>query len=342
VVNSEIYPGNVSEPATFEQMVSQFINDKNIILIMDRGIATAANIALAYKLGIKYIAANRELRREFDQSRATEFKTRSGSTVYFYKEEVGLEINNEKVREVRLFCLSEGRKFKEEGMNASRKIGYESGLMNLANQIKKGVSPMNESEVYKRIGALNSKYGVSRHYDVKTVNSETETVRGGPLVTDLKFEFKPLPYTKMSDPGVYNIRTNALDLSAQEIFTSYNDLTRIESSFRSFKSELGFRPIYHKKDERIDGHLFITILAYQCVTWIRNQLKSANKNYSWKTIRNKLSSLAISEIKYHTPNGNTVKLQCGVIYEQHKEIFDAVGFIYNKLNTLDFTFLKNI
>jgi transposase len=42
-------------------------------------------------------------------------------------------------------------------------------------------------------------------------------------------------------------------------------LTDLEAVFRSFKSELGLYPVYHHKEIRVDGHLFIFVLAYQIV-----------------------------------------------------------------------------
>ncbi|RME08717.1 MAG: transposase, partial [Aquificota bacterium] len=39
-------------------------------------------------------------------------------------------------------------------------------------------------------------------------------------------------------------------------------LSRVEASFRSLKSELSIRPIYHRIDRRIRGHVFTTLLAY--------------------------------------------------------------------------------
>jgi transposase len=51
-------------------------------------------------------------------------------------------------------------------------------------------------------------------------------------------------------------------------------LTDLESVFRSLKSELGLRPIFHKTEERTEGHLFITVLAYQFVQVIRRKLRS--------------------------------------------------------------------
>jgi hypothetical protein len=58
---------------------------------------------------------------------------------------------------------------------------------------------------------------------------------------------------------------------------TYIMLTDLEGVFRSFESELGLRPIYHHTEARVDGHLFITVLAYQFVQIIRKCLAP----YSW-------------------------------------------------------------
>ena len=58
-------------------------------------------------------------------------------------------------------------------------------------------------------------------------------------------------------------------------------LTDLEAVFRSFKSELGLRPVYHHKEIRVDGHLFITVLAYQFVQIIRKQLQERDIQGRW-------------------------------------------------------------
>ena len=66
-------------------------------------------------------------------------------------------------------------------------------------------------------------------------------------------------------------------------------LTDLESVFGSLKSELGLRPIYHHKEVRADGHLFLTVLAYQCVQFLRTRLKAAGITENWATLRDILS-----------------------------------------------------
>ena len=60
-------------------------------------------------------------------------------------------------------------------------------------------------------------------------------------------------------------------------------LTDLEAVFRSLKSELGLRPIFHQKEHRSKGHLFITVLAYQLVQVIRRRLGEQGEHSSWPT-----------------------------------------------------------
>ena len=67
-------------------------------------------------------------------------------------------------------------------------------------------------------------------------------------------------------PGVYCLRSNETDWSEATLWRTYTTLTDLEAVFRSLKSELGLRPIYHRKPLRAEGHLFITVIAYQLVS----------------------------------------------------------------------------
>jgi len=81
------------------------------------------------------------------------------------------------------------------------------------------------------------------------------------------------------------------------LWRTYIMLTDLEAVFRSFKpvlsaaegSELGLRPVYHQKEIRVDGHLFITVLAYQFVQIIRKQLQEHDIQGRWSSLRDILS-----------------------------------------------------
>ena len=66
-------------------------------------------------------------------------------------------------------------------------------------------------------------------------------------------------------------------------------LTDLEATFRSMKTELGLRPVYHQKEERVTAHLFITLLAYHLVHALRYQLKRQGIDWSWQSFRQIMS-----------------------------------------------------
>ncbi len=59
----------------------------------------------------------------------------------------------------------------------------------------------------------------------------------------------------------------------ETVARTYWLLAEIERTFRVMKTDLGLRPINHSKDERIEGHLFITVLAYHAAHLVRTKLK---------------------------------------------------------------------
>jgi len=67
-------------------------------------------------------------------------------------------------------------------------------------------------------------------------------------------------------------------------------LNDIESAFRTLKTDLGMRPIFHQKTDRVSGHIFITLLAYHILHTIRHQLKDKGIHDSWSSIMSTLEN----------------------------------------------------
>jgi transposase len=96
--------------------------------------------------------------------------------------------------------------------------------------------------------------------------------------------------------------------------------------FRRLKSELGLRPVFHSKEERSDGHLFITVLAYQCVQVLRTQLKKADINQSWESLRKTLSIQQRVTASQRRKDGRTIHVRKSTVAET------ALLSIYQALN----------
>jgi len=90
--------------------------------------------------------------------------------------------------------------------------------------------------------------------------------------------------------GTYFIRYSNKTLTTNEIWNIYNTIREVEQTFRTLKTDLRIRPIFHQKDSAILSHIFVGILAYQVVNTIRYQLKKHKINMSWETIVNKLNT----------------------------------------------------
>jgi len=98
----------------------------------------------------------------------------------------------------------------------------------------------------ERIGRLKQRYGVGNCYDIEIEQQDC-------LVKAFGFKKNPTGQLKSERLGNYVIRIDRADLDESAISTIHRSLTRIESSFRAMKSELGLRPNYHKREERYPG-----------------------------------------------------------------------------------------
>ena len=102
------------------------------------------------------------------------------------------------------------------------------------------------------------------HYETLGVDGMEDTVfrtrcgfpdPTGQRATAIRFERRPRSGSMMTHPGVYCLRSNATGWDEATLWRTYFTLTDLEAVFRSLKSELGLRPIYHHKPIRAEGHL---------------------------------------------------------------------------------------
>jgi len=103
--------------------------------------------------------------------------------------------------------------------------------------------------------------------------------------------------------GNYLLKTNHIDLQQHELWNLYMILTEMEHAFRTLKTHLGLRPVYHQKDRRVDGHIFISILAYHLLHSIEHSLRQHGGHSSWATIKRLVSTHRYSTIQLPTVAG---------------------------------------
>lgn len=123
--------------------------------------------------------------------------------------------------------------------------------------------------------------------------------------------------------GLKGYITNAM-LSKDEILENYNHLWQIEKAFRTAKTDLKIRPIYHRKKQRIEAHICLTFVAYKVYKELERQLKLKKSNLSPEKVIEILQSIFKIEIK-NPINNETIK-QNILITEEHKLIQKLFDF----------------
>jgi transposase len=315
VRRSQTFAGNVAECATLEGMLRDLNAPQGALVIMDRGIATEANIAWLVLHRYRYLVVSRGGVRQFEEARSICIETASGDPLRIQRE------IREDGGEIRLYCHSPGREQKERGMVGRLAAGFEAGLQKMADGLTKPRGEKRRDKLMERMGRLKQKSrGASQHYQIEWVTDECDQ-----KVTQITWKKVPIDGTIATHPGVYCLRSNETRWDDEKLWRTYTMLTDLESVFRSLKSELGLRPVYHSKEGRTDGHLFITVLAYQAVQVLRTKLKAAGMPQSWASLRETLSVQRRVTTSFQQRDGRTLNVRKSTLAEPDlRKIYQAL------------------
>ena len=316
VRRSRMFEGNVSESVTLAEMLTGLQAPEGAMVIMDRGIATESNINWLIDHHYRYLVVSRERNRTFDPEQSVEVVNKSGGSILVER------IVSEEGTEARLYCYSSERKDKEAGITNRFVELFESGLGKLAAGLTSPRGEKRHDRILQRIGRLQEKCrGISRHYHIDITRDAT-----GDKALALSWEKIPVAGTMLTHPGVYCLRTNELAWDEKTLWQTYITLTDLEAVFRSLKSELGLRPIYHHKEIRAEGHLFITVLAYQAIQFLRRKLRGHGFNESWSTLRRIFAGQLRVTATFKQKDGRTLHVRKATTAEPKlRHLYDALG-----------------
>jgi transposase len=328
-IRSSVFSGNASEPQTLAEMIKglkgspmtestqqQLFKQRKPTIVMDAGIATEDNINWLKKEQYHYLVVSRKRHREFSDKEAVVVKTDKDCTVKAYKK------INDKTGEVELYCHSTRREDKERAIYNRFSTRFEEALDKLNAGLHKKGCVKKYDKVLVSLGRLKQKYSrAAKNYRI-TIKKDNKT---GNAVR-ITWELKESPNSTDSHPGVYCLRTNQHTWDEATLWRTYTMLTDLEAVFRSLKSELGLRPVFHQKTKRVSGHLFITLLAYHLIHTIRYKLKMINIHSSWSDLRKQLKGQDRITVSMKCQNGETVHIRKSTRPEPMQQfIYDALG-----------------
>lgn len=190
-------------------------------------------------------------------------------------------VTTQKNTDYYLEVKSPSKEKKEEGMKLQFEQRFEAELQKIHKALpsKGGVKKIDK--VHQRIGRAKEKYSSVQHYYNITVSHDVKTNRA----TEITWEKDEAKHQeKIESLGIYFLRTNLNVQDEIVVWNIYNTIQEIENAFRTLKTDLDLRPIYHKNDDATMAHLHLGILAYWLVNTVRHQLKNNGITSCWREI----------------------------------------------------------
>jgi transposase len=281
----EVMDGNTSDRTTlgdFLKKIESLYGKARRVWVMDRGIPTE------------------EILSEMRESQPEVFYlvgTPRGKITQYEKK--WLDLPWQKVRdsvEVKLFAdgeelfvlaKSEGRRAKEMAMRRRRLVRL---LRKLRAMQRSGRS---RDQLLTRIGAVKTEAGRAFGFVQITLPD------GDQAVTRQSFRFRvdkdKLKKAELRD-GHYLLRSNLVAEDPAMLWERYIQLTQIEAVFRSMKSELGIRPIYHQLEQRVEAHILIAFLAYSLMVTLKHRLQAHASGLTPRAVLEKLATIQMLEV----------------------------------------------
>lgn len=281
----EVMNGNTSDRTTlrgFLKQIEDTYGKAQRVWVMDRGIPSEAML--------------QEMR---EPQRQTFYLVGTPKSRIQQHEQKWLDLPWQKVRdavEVKLYehegelyvlAKSQGRQAKEMAMRRKRLARLLRKLRAMRRSLPQ------RDQLLLRIGAAKKEAGRAFGF------VKIQLPKADQPVTRETFSFQvkkvKLKAAQQRD-GHYLLRSNLTAEDPAVLWARYVQLTQIESVFRTLKSELGIRPIYHQLEHRADAHVLIAFLAYCLQVTLKNRLMVHAPGLTPAAVLAKLATIQMVEV----------------------------------------------
>jgi transposase len=261
-----VLPGNQHDSQCVEQ-VQRDLNSWNlgrVVWVMDRGMSSKANRRILQRAGGQYILGEKLSGSRLSKealSRAGRFKKISDN---LHIKEVQVGEGTGRQRYVIAFNPKQAK---------LDRINRERLLERLASELK----------LLNNTGSSKKRCRVKLH---PTMGRYVKELKSGKL----RIDRSRVRQDEKLD-GKYLLSTSDLHLSAEDIALGYKQLLEVERAFRTLKSTLDLRPIYHSKDDRIRSHVLVCWLALLLV-----RIAEVETGLTWRTIRTQMQQQKLVDL----------------------------------------------
>ena len=279
----EVMKGNTSDRKTlkpFLEKIESTYGKARRVWVMDRGIPSEAQLAemrerqVLYLVGTPRSKVAQHAQKWLDQPW---HRVRDSVRVKLFEHE----------GELWVLAESQGRRAKEIAIRRKRLARLLRKLRRMRRRLP------SRDRLLLRIGAAKKEAG--RAFGLVKI----QVPKAGQPVTRETFQFY-LDKAKLEEleqrDGHYLLRSNLTGEDPAVLWERYIQLTQIEAAFRTLKSELGIRPIYHRRGDRVEAHIFVAFLAYCLHVTLKNQLLIHAPGLTPQAVLEKLATIQMIDV----------------------------------------------
>lgn len=301
----EVFSGNRADVTTVKEMV-EIMESKygraRRIWVMDRGMVSEDNLQFLRNRGGFYLVGTpRGMLKRFEA-----YLLDSD----WSKVQEGIEVklvNSPNGRETFVLCRSADRREKEKAIHERFAERIEAGLSKLDKELKRARKKRDRSVLERRIGRLLGKNSrAAGGFKIEVVEDKT-----CPASLQLRWwRIEAWRQWSSLSEGCYLLRTNLREQSPEKLWQTYMQLTDVEAVFRTGKSDLKIRPIWHQLEHRVQGHILFSFLAYALWKTLQIWMERSGLGRGVRTVIEEFARLKANDVILKTSTGREIKLCC--------------------------------
>lgn len=304
----EVFAGNRTDVTTVEDIVEAMEARYGLaqrIWVMDRGMTSHDNLDWLRETGRRYLVGTPK--SELKKWAGALAEARDWQAV-----RAGIEAKQclgPDGMETFVLIRSVERREKERAMHARFARRIEDGLTRLGERLRRARRPLDVRRLERQLGRLLERnQRAAGRYVIDFVPDPTR-----PAGVRLDWSARPEwdDWARWSE-GCYVLRTNVTDWSAEDLWRTYIQLTDVEAAFRIQKSELGIRPVWHQRADRVQAHILVCFLAYVLWKTLEQWQRRAGLGQSPRTIFDELRRIQSTDVVLPAEDGREFRLRCVV------------------------------
>jgi transposase len=289
----EVFAGNRRDVTTLKPIVEAIENkhgQARRVWVFDRGIVSQENLQWLRERGAHYLVGTPRAQLKGYEKQLLEGSWRKIS------EQVEVQLVGQE-QEVFVLCRSARRKEKEAAMRRRVVLGLMRALVKVRRQLRRR-RIKKESRLQRIIGRLQERYAVIWKY------ARVE-VQGLKLSWD--WDREQLRGAAQRD-GAYLLRAHWTEQDPERLWQSYIQLTEAEAAFRTLKSEVNIRPIWHWLERRVEAHVLVAFLGYCLWVCLKQRLRAVAPSLTpWQAL-DQLGRISLVEVWFELKDGRQLCL----------------------------------